>query len=377
MDRTRGALLLLVAVLAVLSALLVVPFLQYVLLAILIAYVLAPLQVRLEERTSSMIAAFSLVLLAVVAFILPLVVIVAVIAEDAVALAQTVDAETLRIEAIESRIESWTGYQVDLAEHATDAGEQAASILIEQTTAIFATATHALVGFGLTLFLVYYLLKDGDRLVAWIRENAPMPRDVMNELVAEIDDVMRAVLIGHVLIAFVEGLIAGIGLFVTGIPNAAFWTVIMMILALVPLVGAFVVWGPAVGYLFVTGEPVLAVGLFVYSAVVVGVSDDYLRPLVVDRYAQISPAVIILGVLGGVYAFGIMGLFFGPVIIGALIASVEVLDDTWGEPPEEEEDAAGGDDSTGDRDDGSTAVDGRESDGDDHGERSTGRDLRE
>ena len=372
MDRTRGALLLLVAVLAVLSALLVVPFLQYVLLAILIAYVLAPLQVRLEERTSSMIAAFSLVLLAVVAFILPLVVIVAVIAEDAVALAQTVDAETLRIEAIESRIESWTGYQVDLAEHATDAGEQAASILIEQTTAIFATATHALVGFGLALFLVYYLLKDGDRLVAWIRDNAPMPRDVMNELIEEIDDVMRAVLIGHVLIAFVEGLIAGVGLFVTGIPNAAFWPGIMMILALVPLVGAFVIWGPAVGYLLLTGEPILAVGLFVYSAVVVGVSDDYLRPLVVDRYAQISPAVIILGVLGGVYAFGVMGLFFGPVIIGALIASVEVLDDTWDEQRKAEEET----DSTGDRDEGSTTVDGRGSDSDGDG-RSPERDASE
>ncbi len=87
--------------------------------------------------------------------------------------------------------------------------------------------------------------------------------------------------------------------------------------------------GPAVLYLFATGEPLLAVALAVYSAIVVGVADDYLRPIVVDRYADLSPAIIILGVLGGIYAFGIMGLFFGPVVIGALIATIDVIDEHY------------------------------------------------
>ncbi len=103
----------------------------------------------------------------------------------------------------------------------------------------------------------------------------------------------------------------------------------MIILALIPLIGAFLVWGPAVAYLFVSGEPILAIALLVYSAVVVGVSDDYLRPIVVDRYAELSPGIIILGVLGGIYAFGVMGLFFGPVLLGALVTTLEVYDEHY------------------------------------------------
>ncbi len=329
MNRATGTLLALVAVFGVLSLLLVLPFIQYVLFAVLLAYVLVPLQGPLERRTGPTIAAGALVALAVALFVVPLAVITAMIAEDAVQLAQDVDAETLQIGDIESTIAEQTGYEIDLAEQAAGLSEEVGTFLVEQTTAYFAMATHALVGLGLALFLLYYLLKDGDAMVDWLREHTPLPGEFQDELFAEIDDVMRAVLIGHVLIAFIEGLIAGLGLFATGIPNAAFWTVIMMILALVPLVGAFLVWGPAVGYLLLTGEPVLAVALFVYSAIVVGVSDDYLRPIVVDRYAEINPAVIILGVLGGIYAFGIMGLFFGPVVLGALIATVSVLDDYW------------------------------------------------
>lgn len=329
MKRATGTLLTIVAVFGFLSVLLVRPFLQYVLFAILIAYVLYPLQAPLERRTSAGVAAFTLVVLAVAVFVVPVAVIVALVAEDAVAFASDVDPSALEFSDVESLIASWTGAEVDLASRASAIAEEGGRILLGQTTEVFARVTHTLIGLGTALFLVYYLVKDGDRLVAWLREATPLPPDLQDDLFDRIDAVMRAVLLGHVFIAFVQGLLAGLGLFATGIPNAAFWTVVMMILALVPLVGAFLVWGPAVVYLYAIGEPFLAGALFAYSVVIVSVSDDYLRPVVVDRYARISPAVIILGVLGGAYAFGIMGLFFGPVILGTLIATVTVLDEYW------------------------------------------------
>ena len=331
MNLSRAYLLVLVVIFAYLSLLLVVPFLQFVLAAVLLAYVLYPLQSRLDPHVSSTVSAFSLVGLAIAGFVVPFALIVLVIAGDAARLVQDLDAETLQFATVEDRIEEVTGIEVDLTEQLVAAGEELANILLERTTEIFGQLTHTLVGLGLLLFLLYYLLKDGDRLMGWIREITPLDSTVQNDLYEELDDVMRAVLLGHVLIAIVEGTIAGIGLFVTGIPNAAFWTFIMIVLSLVPLIGAFLVWGPAVAYLFLTGEPLLAAGLFVYSAVVVGVSDDYLRPIVVNRYAELSPAVIIVGVLGGIYAFGIMGLFFGPVILGALVATLSVVDEHYHE----------------------------------------------
>ncbi|ELY50517.1 AI-2E family transporter [Natronococcus jeotgali] len=329
MNRSKGYLLVLVTLFAYLSWQLIAPFLQYVLLAVLLGFVLFPLQERLEKRVSPTIAAFSLILLAIVGFIVPFALVVAVAAGDATAIVQNADQESLQLSAVEGWIADQTGMNVDLASRLSDAAQQVGSVALEQATTWFGTVTHALVGFGLALFLLYYFLRDGTKLLAWVRSVTPLPADVQDDLYRELDEVMWAVLAGHVLIAIIQGTIAGIGLFAVGIPNAAFWTFIMIVLGLIPLIGSFLVWGPAVGYLLVTGEPILAVALLVYSTVIVGVSDDYLRPVVVDRYAEISPAVILIGVLGGVYAFGVMGLFFGPVVVGAFIAVVEVVDDNY------------------------------------------------
>ncbi|SFB68544.1 Predicted PurR-regulated permease PerM [Halobiforma haloterrestris] len=329
MNLSRGYLIALVLVFAYLSWQLVTPFLQYVLAAILVAFMLSPLQRRLEQRVSDAVAAFALVAFALVALVVPFVVVVAVVAGDAADMFQQVDPENLGTSEIESRIEEELGITVDIAGTVADSAEQIGSILVERTAAWFSVFTHAMIGIGLALFLIYYLLRDGDRLLVWLHERTPLPDDVQTDLYDELERVTWAVLAGHVLIAVVQGMIAGLGLFATGIPNAAFWTFVMIVLSLIPLIGSFLVWAPAVGYLLITGEPVLAVGLAVYSTIIVGATDDYLRPIVVDRYAKISPAVIILGVLGGIYAFGIMGLFFGPVVVGALLAVLRVVDEHY------------------------------------------------
>ncbi|MDF9745705.1 AI-2E family transporter [Natrinema salsiterrestre] len=329
MNLSKGFLLALVALFAYLSLLLVLPFSQYVLGAILIAYVLYPAQVRLENRIPPAIAAFALVLLAVAGFVVPLIVIIAAVASDARRLLERINTDSIELAELERLMEERTGQRVDLPSAILDAAQNVGSVFLERSTEWFSAVTHILIGLGLAIFLLYYLLKDGHDLLAWLRELTPLPDDVQDDFYRRLDEVMWAVLAGHVLIAIIQGTIAGLGLLATGVPNAAFWTFIMVILSLVPLIGSFLVWGPAVIFLFLTGEPLLAAGLFGYSVVVVGLSDDYLRPVLVDRYAELNPAVIILGVLGGVYAFGVMGLFYGPVVLGALMATLDVMNDHY------------------------------------------------
>ncbi|SEW21515.1 AI-2E family transporter [Natrinema salifodinae] len=329
MNLSKGFLLVLVALFVYLSLLLVLPFFQYVLGAILLAYVLYPAQKRLENRISPSISAFGLVGLAVAGFVVPLLAIGVAVASDARRLLERVNTDDLQLIELERAIEEQTGQSVDLPSALADAAQSAGTVVLERSTEWFSTITHTLIGLGLAIFLLYYLLKDGSDLLAWLRELTPLPDDAQDDFYRKLDEVMWAVLAGHVLIAIIQGTIAGLGLLATGIPNAAFWTFVMIILSLIPLIGSFLIWGPAVGYLFLTGEPLLAAALFAYSAVVVGLSDDYLRPILVDRYAELNPAVIILGVLGGVYAFGVMGLFYGPVVLGALIATLSVMNDHY------------------------------------------------
>lgn len=329
MNLSKGFLLAFVVTLLGLSAILIQPFLQYILGAILLAYVLYPLQIRLEAHVSPMVAALSLVILAVAGFVAPFVVLLATVVDSADRILQDFDTGPVQVEVVESRVENVTGQEVDIVGELVGSGRELGTILFERSAQAFGTITFHLLGIALALFLVYYLLKDGDDLVDWLHRTVPLPMDIQRDLCAEINDVMWGVLFGHVFVAIVQGVVAGVGLVVTDVPNAVFWTAVMIVLAMVPLVGAIPVWGGAVVYLYLTDEPLLAVGLFVYSVIVVGLTDDYLRPFAVDRYAQLNPAVILLGILGGAYAFGIMGLFFGPVVLGALKATLRVGFDNW------------------------------------------------
>ncbi|SFS98143.1 AI-2E family transporter [Halostagnicola kamekurae] len=329
MNISKGFLLALITSLLVLSGLLIQPFLQYVLGAVLLAFVLYPVQIRLEAYVSPMVAAISLVVLAVAGFLTPFVVVLMTVADNVERIREDLDADALEIELIESRLENVTGQEIDIASELVGLGQRIGTTVIERSTETVGAITFHLIGIALAVFLVYYLLKDGTELLEWFHRTVPLPMDIQRDLRSEIDDVMWGVLFGHVFVAVVQGTVAGIGLAATGVPNAAFWTAVMIVFAMVPLVGAIPIWGGAVVYLFLTNEPLLAVGLFVYSVIVVGVTDDYLRPFAVERYANLNPAVILLGILGGAYAFGVMGLFFGPVVLGALKATLRVGLDNW------------------------------------------------
>lgn len=330
MRADEGFLVAIVAALLLLSAAMVLPYAQFLVAAVLLAFVLHPLHRRLRPRVGAEVSAATLVTLTVVAVLLPFFAVAAFVAGDVARFLRRLSESDVHVGTVESLIARYTGRQVDVAARLQASSERIGETVFGGAIAAFETITHLLIGTGVLLFVLFFVIRDGHRLVAWLRDVVPLPPEVWDDLLAETGDITRAVLAGHVLVAIVQGVLAGIGLAVTGVPNAAFWTVIMVVLALIPVVGAFAVWAPASVYLFLQGDVVAAVGLFVYGAVVVGLTDDYLRPVVVDRYAQVNPSVIIVGVVGGLSAFGFVGLFIGPVIVGVLKAAVEVYDEHYG-----------------------------------------------
>ena len=331
MNAQRGVLLLVIATLLFLTFQLVAPYLSFVIGALLLAYVLSPLQTRLEDRFEPTTAAAILVVAATLALLVPFVALVITVAGEAVAIAQGIAADDVaaQLRAPEAWLNDRLGREVDLSAEIATRLEGLAEPVVGTAPDLVASLTHLTIGLGLSVFLLFYLLRDGDRLVDWLQTITPLPQSVQETLYDRIDSMTRAVLLGHVLVAIIQGGIAGLGLVAVGISNAVFWTVLMILLSLLPFVGAFLVWGPAAVWLASTGRLPAAVFLFVYGAIVVGVSDEYLRPVIVDRYANVSPAVIVIGVLGGLSAFGVMGLFVGPIVIGALKAALEVFDEQY------------------------------------------------
>ena len=326
MHRPRFVLLVLIGLLLALSVAFVLPFLDYFLLALLLAYVLRPVQRRLAGYLGARIAASLVVLLAAVTLVVPTVLVMRTAVLEGRNLVEQVRAGEISLDGIEASLSELTGIDIQLEAWLSDAVQNLGIDALGDVVSIVGTVAHVVIGIGLTLFLLYYFLKDADSFLDWLAERLPLRDHVRRELFAETRNITRAVLVGHVLVAVIQGLIAGVGLFVLQVPNAALWTVVMVVMAILPIVGSFVIWGPAAGWLLLVGRPVAAAALLVYGTIVVGISDDYLRPIVVDHYARVNPAVIIMGVFGGIYVIGFMGIFFGPIVVGTLRAAIDVYD---------------------------------------------------
>jgi len=324
MNREQAFLLVLLAATAVASFYVLWPFLNYVLGALLLGYALRPLHCRLAPHLGERPAAITVIATAAVAVVLPLAYIGYVVYRDVQQLAA---GETnLQLETVETELESLTGQELDLATAVGDFGTQLGNFAYGNAPEIVGYLTTSLLGLTLVLFLVYYVLVDGPAFVQWAVNTAPIDDAVAHEIVARMDRMTWGVVAGHIFVAIVQGIVAGVGLWVAGIPSAIFWTTVMVFTALLPVIGAFLVWGPAVAYLALIGEPRMAAFLALWGLIPVSLVDNYLRSLAIDQSADVHPGVILVGVVGGIYSLGAVGLFVGPIVIGMLAAIIRAFD---------------------------------------------------
>jgi predicted PurR-regulated permease PerM len=128
-------------------------------------------------------------------------------------------------------------------------------------------------------------------------------------------DVTISTLIGTGLTASIQGLFVGMAFWITGIPNALFWGVVTVIVAILPVVGSALVWGPGVLHLALEGRYGFAIALALWGVIVVGNIDNVIRPIVFRRWAQIHPFITIIGAFAGIQYFGLLGLLIGPLAI--------------------------------------------------------------
>ncbi|GAB3689681.1 AI-2E family transporter [Salinarchaeum chitinilyticum] len=324
MNREQAFFLVLLVATALASFYVLLPFVNYVLGALLLGYVLRPVHCRLAPRIGQRPAAITVIAGAAVAIVLPLIYIVYVVYRDARDLAE---GETdLDLAAVEAELESLTGRQLDLARATGDFGSLLGDFLYGNAPEIVSYVTTLMLGLTLVLFLVYYVLIDGPAFVQWAVSTAPLDDAVAHEIVSRMDRMTWGVVAGHIFVAFVQGIVGGIGLWIAGIPSPIFWAAVMVITALLPVIGAFLIWGPATGYLFLVGDTTMGIFLLLWGLVVVSLVDNYLRSIAIDQSADVNPGVILVGVVGGIYSLGAVGLFVGPLVIGLLAAMIRAFD---------------------------------------------------
>lgn len=308
------------AFVAFICFLMVSSFINYLLTGLLLAFVTYPLFRKLKPRLGPHISASVVILVTIFAAILPFTIALGAVGGDAAALVSGINTSD-GIEAVnnaENLIKQYTGQTVEIEEKARDLITTVASYLPTGLSSAIGIISSLSIGVSIMLFLQFYALKDGKRFVEWTRKFDFMDTEKQDVLYNSTAQSVWSVVKGHVFIAFSQGLLAGLGLWIFGLPNVIFWTFMMVLLGFIPMIGSAFVWFPAAIYLALTGDLVNAGLLVAYGIVVVGGSDNFLRPLVVEEEAGIHPFFILIGLIGGVGLFGPVGIFLGPVIFGVL-----------------------------------------------------------
>lgn len=186
---------------------------------------------------------------------------------------------------------------------------------------VFLGALGTVVGFVLMMFMLFFMIRDGSYILGTLRALIPMSPEHKARLFDHLASVTRAMVYGTGVTALLQGVLVGIGFAIVGLPSPIVFGVLAALFALVPLAGTPVVWGPAVVVLAVQGRWVAAIFLLAWGATVATL-DNVLRPILVSGRAQVATLTVFIGVLGGVTAFGPVGVFVGPLVLALVIALI-------------------------------------------------------
>jgi predicted PurR-regulated permease PerM len=196
-------------------------------------------------------------------------------------------------------------------------------------------ATHALslgqnafeflVSFGIMLYLLFFLLRDGDGLAARIKQAMPLTMEHKRHLSSKFTTVIRATVKGNVAVAVIQGALGGLIFYFLGIQGALLWGFMMAFLSLIPAVGAGLIWIPVAIYFLFTGAVWQGAVLIAFGVFVIGLVDNLLRPVLVGRDTKMPDYVVLISTLGGLVLFGLNGFVIGPVIAALFMSAWDLF----------------------------------------------------
>jgi len=335
-----------VLVVAVLAYRIAEPFLTEIGWAVVLAICLAPLRTRLARRLGATGSAVCLIVIVVFVLIVPLLLVAYVLAGQGPQLANVVKAYVdarggpmglvrgawqwlhERRFVLPSEEAVVQHFSERLEELATDAGRQAGQIVEQAVAFVFSLS--------ITLCILFFMLREGPQMASGLRRLLPFGPERNARLLALIHDIVSTSVTSTLVIAVVQGIVGGLAFLLLGVPGALLWAGLMTILAVLPVAGATLVWAPAALWLAISGSFVRGVVLALVGVLILGNVDNVVRPLMLAGRARMSTLLLIITLLGGVSAFGFIGIVLGPVVGAVLTAMVK----TYALVPETESEAA-------------------------------------
>ncbi|WP_120968164.1 AI-2E family transporter [Comamonas sp. lk] len=307
---------------------------------IVLAIVFAPLHKRIAARIpqSPTLAALATLLLSLVVVILPLVLISISLVKETTAIYERIANGNISagayVEQVFNALPSWLtpwleklhlGSLTEMQEKLSNLALQASKLAASRAVGVGQNTLGFVIGFGVMLYLMFFLLRDGKTLVQRLWNATPLDTTHKHELAVKFITVIRATVKGNLVVAASQGALGGLIFWILGIQGAVLWAVVMAFLSLLPAVGAGLVWGPVAIYFLATGEVSKGLILATYGVVVIGLVDNVMRPLLVGKDTKMPDYVVLISTLGGMAVFGLTGFVLGPAIAALFMATWDIF----------------------------------------------------
>jgi predicted PurR-regulated permease PerM len=224
--------------------------------------------------------------------------------------------------------------QVNWKEVIVEGAKLSSGALVSQVTGVAQNFLLFIANFIVVLIALFFFLRDGAGFCHRLRRLLPMDQEHQERLFSNIVNAITAVVHGCLVVAIIQGLLAGSAYWLVGVPYAVVWGVLTAFVALLPLGGTTIVSVPVVVYLFLQGEVVRGVLLLVWCIGVVGTVDNILKPIFIGSRLKLPLILLFFGLLGGLAVFGALGLILGPVLFALLAALLDVYSEEYGSATE-------------------------------------------
>ncbi|MBI2663151.1 AI-2E family transporter [Candidatus Woesearchaeota archaeon] len=319
----RLFLFIFVVLVLIVSFFLIKPFITPILIAFVLSYTFYPLYTKSERiiKNKSLRAFVLLFLITLVVSAVSLLILNMLINESVV-LYRSIDNTDLG--EISNFVSSVVGENINLDFYYRDTVNIVLGMVIKSLSDLALTLPQKAVNLFIMFFIMYYLFKEGEDLIERFKESLPLRKDHSDAIMSNLNEVMYATIYGIIVTSVIQGLVGTLGLFVFRVDNPIVWGIIMTIAAMFPYFGAALVWLPIALIKIANADMFNGIGLLVYGAIVVSLIDNIIRPKIISNKIRVHPIIVLLGIFGGIQLFGFVGLILGPVLLGLLVAVIDI-----------------------------------------------------
>ncbi|MDP3917912.1 MAG: AI-2E family transporter [Candidatus Woesebacteria bacterium] len=298
------------------------PFRTSLLASVLLAYIFYPVYRKLKTVVKNRtIAAFSISFFIILITAIPILFAANAIVNESVQFFYQI--REIDLSEFSQMISKYFGQNIDLNFYFKDIlNNLSISIMQGASNFIIALPGRVLDAFVM-LFATFYLFLDGKYLIHRINDSIPLKDDYKEKLFKKFSDVIFATVYGVIVTAVIQGSIGALGLWIFGIESPIVWGLVMIIAAMIPFVGPAFIWFPAALAKIFAGESFNGFGLLLYGLLIVSTIDNVVRPKIIGSRGKMHPVLVLLGVLGGLKVFGLVGVVFGPLILAITMVFLE------------------------------------------------------